>query len=139
VTQRIVIDANVLFSALYDPASTCGAIVMLAIEGEIELVSPESVRREMERILGKKLGYSGAQAEAALAALPVEWIEEAAYAPKLAEAQPIVRDATDAPLVALALALGAEIVSGDKDLHALKTRKVTVWKPKDVGGRKRKR
>lgn len=139
MTRRVCIDANVLFSALYDPASTCGSIVMLAIEGEIDLVAPESVRREMARVLAKKLGYSGAEAEAAIAALPVEWIEEAAYAPKLAEAKPLVRDATDAPLVALALALDVDVVSGDKDLHALKTRKVKVWKPKDVGGRKRAR
>lgn len=139
MTRRIIVDANVLFSALYDPVSTCGSIVMLAIEGEIDLVSPESVRREMARILVKKLGYGGTEAEAAVAALPVDWIEEAAYAPKLAEAEPLVRDRTDAPLVALALALEADIVSGDKDLHALRTRKVKVWKPKDVRARRRTR
>lgn len=137
--DALIVDANVLFSALYDPASSCGSIVMLGLEGELTLLAPETVRAEMLRALEKNLGYGKAEAEAAVASLPVEWMEAATYAARMAEARALVRDASDAPLVALALASGHDIVSGDKDLHALKPAAVKVWRPKDAGGRSRRR
>lgn len=138
MTRRLVVDANVLFSALYDPASTCGQIILLAIEGEVVLAAPETVREEMRRALLRKLGYSAAEAGAALAALPVAWSEPMEYEGRLPTATAALRDATDAPIVALALALGADVVSADKDLHALKPKLVKVWRPSELGGRRKR-
>lgn len=154
--MRLVVDTNVLFSALYDPASTCGQILFLAIEGELTLIAPETVRDEIDRTLQKKLGYAPAEAAATILALPVDWIEQVEYASRLEEAREAIglvpqnkaettrpagrvgiRDPSDAALVALALAKGADIVSGDKGFHPLKKNVVKTWKPRDVGKKKK--
>lgn len=135
--MRLVIDTNVLFSALYDPASAPGRLLLLAIEGAVELFAPVTVRAELERALRRKLRYSDAEWASTVVALPVEWVEEPIYSDRLAEAKVAIRDPTDAPVVALALALRAGVVSGDRDFHPLLKPVVKTWKPKDAGKRRR--
>ncbi|HEV8360461.1 MAG TPA: PIN domain-containing protein [Candidatus Thermoplasmatota archaeon] len=137
--MKLVIDTNVLFSAVYDPASSPGQLLVLAIEGALELYAPATVRAELERVLREKLGYTDGEWEAALAALPVEWIEETAYAGRLPEALKAIADPSDAPVVALALALRTGVVSGDRDFHPLRRPVVKTWKPKEAAAAPRRR
>lgn len=133
--MRLVIDTNVLFSALYDPDTPPGRIVMLAIEGELQLFAPDTVRTELERALVGKLGYTPEEWRRTLVALPVEWMEARIYEDRLAEAREAIRDASDAPIIALALAIGADVVSGDKAFHPLRKPVVKTWRPKERGPR----
>ena len=130
--MRIVIDTNVLFSALYDPASTPGRIILLAIEEKVELFAPATVRDELERALRGKLRYSDDEWEATLSALPVESVEGAIWEAFMERAKAAITDPDDAPVVALALALQCGIVSGDNAFHPLRKRIVKTWKPRDL-------
>lgn len=137
--MKLVVDTNVIFSALYAPDSSPGRILRLAIEGELQLFAPPTVRAELERILRGKLAYSDEQWAATLLALPVEWAEEALYATEMPRALRAIDDPTDAPVVALALALGCGVVSGDSDFHPLRRRVVKTWRPRDAAERRRTR
>ena len=136
--MRIVIDTNVLFSALYRPDSPPGDLLMLAIEGELELFAPQTVRAEIERALTDKLHYGPADLIATVSSFPVEWIDEPLYRSKMGIALSSIRDASDAPVVAVALVVKAQIVSGDKDFHPLLKKVVRTWKPKGLLLRKRR-
>lgn len=137
--MKLVIDTNVLFSALYEPSSAPGQLLLLAIEGEVELYAPESVLVELERALRQKLGYDEDAWLGTLAALPVEWMDEETYVSAMPRASAAIRDPGDAPVVALALVLGADIVSGDSDFHPLRRRVARTWKPRDFSATRRKR
>lgn len=137
--MKVVIDTNVLFSALYRPESAPGQILLLGAEGALQLYAPESVRRELEAVLRGKLRYADEEWAATVASLPVEWVEEALYEPFLARARRAVRDPADAPVVALALALRADVVSGDRAFHPLQRKVVRTWKPRDAAERRAKR
>ena len=126
--MNLVVDTNVLFSALYDPASDAGKLILLAIERKVSLFAPESVRLELEHNLLKKLAYAEAEARETIAALPVKWVESGAYAGALDVAKGQLAHEADVPVLACALALGHEIVSGDKHLLSIKPEIVRVWK-----------
>lgn len=108
---------------------------MLAIEGELEFFAPEFVKEELRRVLTAKLGYSAAEWARTLAALPIEWIEPEVYEDRLVEARAAIRDPDDAHVVALALAMGIDAVSGDKAFHPLRKPIVKVWKPREASSR----
>ncbi|MBM4249068.1 MAG: PIN domain-containing protein [Euryarchaeota archaeon] len=133
--MRLVLDANILFSALYDMDSTAGRLLLLAIDGEVRLVSTEHVKEEMERILASKLGYSKDELGGLVAALPVDWIGRGIYEEELAEATRILADPADASLLACAAVLGCEVVSGDREVLASKFRKVKVRRLREFKGR----
>lgn len=128
--MKLVIDTNVLFSALYRPDSNPGKIIMLAIEGDLELHAPDTVREEMFRILVEKLRYEKADANAATLALPVTWAPREQYEDQMEVARAAIRDESDAPVVALALALHAPVLSGDADFHPLKKPVVETLRPR---------
>lgn len=128
--MRIVIDTTVIFSALYDPASVPGRVIELALEEEIELLAPEPVKEELDRVLREKLGYTGDQWRRTLAALPIDWVEEAVYEQFLPEAREAIRDRDDAAVVALAILLGTGVVSGDGAFHPLEEPVVETWRPR---------
>jgi len=50
---RVVIDTNVIFSALYNLKSNAGRLLLLAIEDKIELLSPNYVKEELTDVSGK--------------------------------------------------------------------------------------
>jgi len=124
--MRLVVDANILFSALYDMDSTAGGLLFLAIEEQLELFSSEHVKKEMRRILMAKLGYSEREVDELVSALPVEWLEEGLYEDAMGEAMAILQDEADASLLACASVLACDVVSGDKMVLAGKFRKVRV-------------
>lgn len=135
--MKVVIDTNVIFSALYEPSSSPGRLLLLAIDEEVDLYAPVTVRAELERALRDKLGYSEEEWASTLAALPVEWVEAEVYASRMPTALRAFADPTDAPLVALALAMGIGVISGDRDFHPLRRKVVKTWMPKDFAGHRK--
>lgn len=130
--MRIVVDTNVIVSDLYSPDSPPGRVLRAGALGRIELCAPETVRAELVRVLGEVLDLTSEAAAAIIERLPIEWLEEAIYSVSLKEARKAIPDPDDAPVLACALALGVDLVSGDKDLHAAKVKHVKVWKLADL-------
>jgi len=124
----LVVDTNILFSALYDPASDAGKLILFALERRVDLFAPESVKLELEQGLRKKLAYAEAEASETIAALPVKWVESGLYAGAMDVARGQLTHEADVPVLACALALGHEIVSGDKHLLSIEPKIVRVWR-----------
>ena len=112
--MKYVVDANIIFSALYNMDSNAGELLFLAIEGDVELISPEHIRVELQRVLVQKLGYAPDEVESVVKALPVEWIERALYEEFLEEAKKLLEDEADASLLACAQAFRCDAVTGDR-------------------------
>lgn len=130
--MRVVIDTNVIVSGLYNPDSSSGRVLRAGALGRLELCAPETVRSELVRVLREVLEFLPETVEEIIVRLPIEWLEEEMYRDSLADASRRLRDPTDAPLLACALALRVDVVSGDKDLHAAKVRGVKIWKPGEL-------
>lgn len=127
--MRVVLDTNVLVSALVAAKSAPAQILALCHKGELELAaSPESLA-ELRRVLGypricKRLVFSDEQIEAFVA-----YLEQTAllFTPTLT-VQAVPDDAADDLFVALALeAETPYLVSGDKRL--LSYAGVAILKP----------
>jgi len=129
---RVVVDTNVLVSAIYDPDSAPGRVLDAGIVGNVRLCAPEAVREELRRVLGRVLGFSAPQTEQAISGLPVEWIEEGVFRDELARARRLLRDPTDAPVLACGLAVGCDIVSGARDLQVVRLAGIRVWTPAEL-------
>ncbi len=114
--SKAIIDTNVIFSALYKPKSTSGMIIFLAIEGIVNLIAPISVREEILRKLKEKLEFSSEEAQFIVSSLPIDWIEKEIYEDLLTKAKNMIRDESDAPIIALYLATRYPIITGDKDI-----------------------
>ena len=121
--MRVVLDANVWVSGLLYPDGTSGRILESVRQGAITAVASWALADEVAEVLRrpritKPYGIDEADVRAILQ---------------------LIRDADDAPVVAAALAGGAEaIVSGDKDLFDpalrawLADRHVRVLTPREV-------
>jgi predicted nucleic acid-binding protein len=129
---RIVVDTNVIVSAIYDPDSVPGRVLDAGITGHVLLCAPEAVRDELRRVLRRVLGFSAAQTERTVFGLPVDWIEEGVYRRELPRARRLLRDPTDAPVLACGLALGCDIVTGDHDLQVVRLAGIRVWTPAEL-------
>ncbi|MFA5772326.1 MAG: PIN domain-containing protein [Thermoplasmata archaeon] len=125
--MNIVVDTNILFSALYDPDSNAGLLIMAAIDGVIDLYAPDTVKEEITRTVKNKLSYTEEEAEELITSLPVKWIESEAYASSMPYAKTQLSHENDVPILACALMLGYDIVSGDKHLLNIKPEIVKVW------------
>ena len=128
--MRFVLDTNIIFSGIYNLDSNAGRILLLAAEGKVELFSPEYVRIELTVILKKKLGFSEPEVEEIISFLPVKWIEEELYSESKAKASSLISHEKDIPVLACALSLGVDIISGDEHFQKIKTRKIKIWKLK---------
>ena len=114
--MRLIVDANILFSALYKPDSRAGALVMYAFEEKVSLLSTEHMYVEMMRICVDKLGYSNGGAWDVINHLPVEWVEAEIYHDRMPQSLLVTADKGDASLIALADLIGLPVVTGDKGL-----------------------
>lgn len=116
--MRVVLDVNVLVSALLSRAGAPGRLIALWLEGAFELVVSEELLAELGRALAyPKLREHVSREDAAdfIALLR-------ATASMLADAERpdhISRDPGDDYLVALAKASASVLVSGDRDLLLL--------------------
>ena len=129
--MKLVIDTNIIFSALYNPDSKAGKIIFLAIEEEIELYAPESVKSELTRILEKKLDYKKEEVEETIISLPITWIEKEIYDEYTEEFD--LKDENDRSIAACCLILNCALLTGDKDFDNLK--KIKVVKLGEVVGK----
>lgn len=130
--MNLIVDTNILFSALYDPNSYAGKLILRAIERKVGLFAPESVKREHEFNMVKKLGYSEKETREIIAALPVRWIGEGIYIAAIEIARHQLTHEADVPILASSLVTGYEIVSGDKHLLSIKPIIAKVWKLKQL-------
>jgi len=130
--MRYLIDANILFSALYDLESNAGRLLTMAAEDKVVLISTQHVYLEMERITTAKLGFTREEAAEILKRLPVQWIERELYEDELKLALKAHPDEGDASLLACANLINCEIITGDKKLLGTKYRKVALRKLKET-------
>ena len=122
--MRLVLDTNVLASGLAYVAGPPGRLVAAWRTGAFELVGSEFMLVELGRVLPRMAQRTGLSsigvhdfldAFRALAA----WVEPDADSLALAQDSGL-RDPNDLPVLALAIASGANwLVTGDKDLLAL--------------------
>lgn len=130
--MKFVIDANVIISGLIGLRGPPGRLLLAAADGRIDLVAPVTVREEVRNRLQSKLRWDATDADDAVDAVPVEWIDQAAYEAVLEEVRPTIRDADDAPLLAVAYVQNAPVVSGDKAFQVLETRLVSALTPRQA-------
>jgi putative PIN family toxin of toxin-antitoxin system len=116
---RVVLDANVIVSALISRSGAPAQLVQLWLEGEYELVVCEALIAEVERALAYlKLRKRIAAEDAAEVVRVLREVAEVVPDP---DAPPPVRspDAADDYLLALAARERVPLVSGDADLLGL--------------------
>ena len=107
----LVIDTNILFMALTkqrEPAK----LIDLAIQEKIILFAPDSVRKELGRVLRRELFMEENLIKQIIKSLPVKWANSSIYGPYLRKTE--VKHKSDKPVEALALALNCKILSADK-------------------------
>ncbi len=130
--MKFIIDTNIIFSGIYNLDSNAGKVLFLATEEKIELLAPEFVKEELIGILGKKLRFSKGEINEIISSLPIKWIEQEIYEDEMKPAENLIVHKKDAPVLACALSMGIDIISGDKHFYKIKTKKIKVWKLKKV-------
>lgn len=112
--MKVFVDTNVLVAA-YATRGLCSDLLRLIL-AQHELVVSRQVLDEIERALRDKIGLPEALIAEILATLTPQLFDEHAQ-PPAAIARIVLRDATDEPILAAAIAARAEaLVTGDADL-----------------------
>ena len=116
--MRVVLDVNVLISALLSRAGGPGRLIALWLEGAFELVVSEELLAELSRALAypKLREHISPEDAADFIALLRSTASMVAGAER---PDPISRDPGDDYLLALAKASASVLVSGDRDLLVL--------------------
>jgi uncharacterized protein len=130
--MRIVLDTNVLISALVSATGTAAQILARCQAGELELLISPANLTELRRVLAypkirKRLDYTDTQIEAF-----VTFLEQSfTLLTPLTEVRAVPADSDDDKFVALALAGEAQyIISGDDHLLRIgQYEGVTILKP----------
>jgi len=115
---RIVLDTNVLVSAILFPGGAPETVFRLALEGKLELVTSPTLLTEFARVLTEKFGHTAPQSR--------ERVRRIVAVAQIAEPDTSVHEIDDDPdddrVLGAALASDASvIVSGDKHLLRLGT------------------
>ncbi len=118
IPNKIVIDTNVLFMAIYDSRGKAGKIIEAAHEKRIELLAPISVREELTRILKRELKTTESETEFITESLPIQWIEKEIYQEALPKTT--VKHKPDKAVEALAMILDCGILTADKHFEGNK-------------------
>ena len=118
---RVVLDTNILVSAIAYPGSIPGRIFSAWQRGQLDVVLSRYILDEMERVLPRfaqvKLSASGIRDLADSFMFRAEMVEPVA----VREAS--LRDEADAPILGTLLSAKADyLITGDKDLLALSER-----------------
>lgn len=125
--MRVVLDTNVVVSALIFPGGPPEAVYRLALEGRVELITSKPLLLELGSVLVAKFGWGSEQAEEAVAQLgrlgdvvtPGESVQVIADDP-----------ADDRVLEAAAAGAASVIVSGDRHLLRLGAwRSIAIERP----------
>jgi putative PIN family toxin of toxin-antitoxin system len=114
---KVVLDANILVSALVFPGGLPETIYALGLDGEIDLVTSSPLLVELARVLADRLGWARSRIDRALGQLlrVAELVEPTATV-HVVKADP----ADDRVLEAAAESRAEVIVSGDRHLLRLK-------------------
>lgn len=96
--------------------------MLAGIEKKIDLFAPEYVKDELKRILTDKLDYSMRETNETIKSLPIKWVDKEIYKDAERYVERCLKDEKDIPILACALALDADVVSGDKTYSQLKKR-----------------
>lgn len=132
----LVVDANVVFSALYSKSFAFDVFAVNNIRGLFEFVAPEFLFHEIENRMDKLLSKSKLPREDIEEALEfvkgeIEIIPAAEFVDLVPKAvQMLGNHVKDAPYVALALKLDCPIFSGEKKLKALPS--VKAFSPREL-------
>ena len=123
--MRIVVDTNIVFSALLNANTTMGEI-LLTLQDKFDFFAPELLRQELERYrekLGKASKLSDQQLNEAsvrlldrLTLVSEDLIGELSWM----QAHQLTKDVdeNDTPFIALSIELNARLWTGDKKLTA---------------------
>jgi uncharacterized protein len=116
---RVVLDPNVIISALLSPAGAPARVLLAWQEGEFELIASQPLLAEVERALAYPKLAKRVEKEDAVAF--VSWLGRSATIVVDPAQAPSVRsvDPGDDYLIALAVSERALLVSGDKHLLEL--------------------
>ena len=126
--MRVLVDTNVLFSALLFPKSVPAEALMLAAE-EHEVVLCDRNITELREILQRKAPQYLADAEVFLAEMSYELI------PAVYHSEKLMRDAKDQPILNAAIIFGIDIIlTGDKDFLSLDIEHPKSMKPSEFLG-----
>lgn len=125
--MRVVLDTNVLFSAVFAPAGVPGQLVRLALAGRYQLiVSPKLLDELRETLVRPKSRLDPPAIDRYVGQLGQHLVQDP-------EGQPAAwtRDPDDDYLLALAVAARADaIVTGDRDLTELVDPPLPVLTPR---------
>lgn len=111
--MRILVDTNILFSALVFPRSR-PARALLHVADHHEMVLCDRSILELRDILGRKAPQFLPDAEVLLAEMSYELI------PAVSHAEKLIRDAKDQPILNAAIVFDVDmILTGDKDFLSL--------------------
>ncbi|MGH8936309.1 MAG: putative toxin-antitoxin system toxin component, PIN family [Acidimicrobiia bacterium] len=114
--MRVVLDTNILISALIFPGGAPEAVYRLALEGRMELVTSRPLLAELGRILTDKFGWDPGRAEQAVAQVTrLGAVVEPSETIRVIKEDP----ADDRVLEAAADGRAEIIVSGDRHLLRL--------------------
>ena len=112
--MRILIDTNILFSALIFPSSKPAQALLYAVDN-YEIVLCDRNIIELRDILKRKAPKYLPDAEVLLAEMSYELI------PAVDHAEKLIRDAKDQPILNAAIVFNVDIIlTGDKDFLSLK-------------------
>ena len=118
---RVVLDTNVLVSALAYPVSIPGRILSASREGEVDLVLSRYILDEMVRVLPRLPRITLTPAE--IRDLADSFLFLAEIVEPGGEVDESLRDRADGPVLQTLLAAKADyLITGDKDLLALADR-----------------
>ena len=111
--MRILIDTNILFSALLFPLSKPAKALQKAADEHSVILCDQNIF-ELKEILRRKAPKAVPDAEVFLAEFQYELI------PAVDNAEKLIRDATDQPILNAAILSDVDlIITGDKDFLAL--------------------
>lgn len=109
----VVVDTNIYFSALYNPEGNETEIIRRANSEELILLSPDTVKEELERVPETKLGWDEAETSSVIRKLPTVWVPREEYSSELLRAKSLISHEEDSPILACALELENGVLTGN--------------------------
>ena len=127
--MKVVLDPNVIISALLSPSGAPAQLVRLWLEGEFDLICSPRLLGELEKAfaypkLSKHIHHDEAAAFLDLLSRSAELVDDPELLPSVSSPDP-----DDTYLIALAETSRAVLVSGDQDLLSLSTL-IPVFSPR---------
>jgi putative PIN family toxin of toxin-antitoxin system len=124
--MKIVLDTNVLVSALLDADSNCGRILDLVLSGEIQIVYDSRILSEYKDVLGRsKFSFDTRDTDLIMEIIKSEG---EAIIPRLQKIK--LPDESDRPFVECALEGSAVLITGNKK-HFQGIKGLHAYQPKE--------